>query len=132
MSNDYGTFHDNRTFLKTIDALPNLGQAKWKLTEISFNGTALGPDGKPLSETLELWMRDPVECVQELIGNPAFREVMEYAPVRETEVVDADSEDEVMGDEEEEIPDQFFEEMWSGEWWWEVQVCPCYRRGGHV
>jgi hypothetical protein len=32
--------------------------------------------GKLRTEILHLWKRDPVECIRELIGNPAFREKM--------------------------------------------------------
>jgi len=35
-----------------------------------------------LHEDIELWMRDPVECVKDLIGNPLFHDHMVYAPVR--------------------------------------------------
>ena len=36
------------------------------------DGDHVGDDGKMMSEDLELWMQDPVECVKELVGNPAF------------------------------------------------------------
>lgn len=39
-----------------------------------------GIDGVVMVEEVELWYRDPVECVKELIGNPLFREKMMYAP----------------------------------------------------
>ena len=32
-------------------------------------------DGETTTEDLELWMRDPVECVKEMIENPAFKGV---------------------------------------------------------
>ncbi|KAG8912619.1 hypothetical protein FRC01_004991, partial [Tulasnella sp. 417] len=111
-SSAFKTFHDNHSFLKTIDSLPGLGQAGWKHVEISIAGNVAGPDGQPLNETVELWMRDPVECVAELIGNPTFRDTMQYSPIQETEADD---------DSFEEEPDRFFEEMWSGDWWWQVQ-----------
>lgn len=31
-------------------------------------------------EEVELWYRDPVECVRELIGNPLFDGKLAYAP----------------------------------------------------
>jgi hypothetical protein len=31
-------------------------------------------------EKLELWRRDPVECVKELLGNPALKNHMKYTP----------------------------------------------------
>lgn len=48
----------------------------------SITGDTLGEDGDALTEQLDLWRRNPVECIQELIGNPAFREVMQYSPER--------------------------------------------------
>ncbi|KAG9030543.1 hypothetical protein FS837_003250 [Tulasnella sp. UAMH 9824] len=111
-SSAFNTFHDNRSFLKTIDSLPELGQAKWRHIEITVDGNVTGPDGRLMSETVELWMRDPVECVAELIGNPTFRDAMHYTPIQEM-AVDNDG----IGEE----PDRFFEEMWSGDWWWQVQ-----------
>ncbi|KAI6016622.1 hypothetical protein BKA83DRAFT_4473351 [Pisolithus microcarpus] len=44
-------------------------------------------------DDLELWVRDPVACIRELIGNPAFHGEIAYAP----------------------------EKMWTGDWWWETQ-----------
>ncbi|KAI9463425.1 hypothetical protein HD554DRAFT_2206419 [Boletus coccyginus] len=45
------------------------------------------PDGQLNGNTntkeLELWMRDPVTCIQELIGNPTFNKTMVYAPEKE-------------------------------------------------
>ncbi|KAI9569609.1 hypothetical protein HD554DRAFT_2019877 [Boletus coccyginus] len=32
------------------------------------------------SEELELWMRDPIACIRELIDNPTFDDSMAYAP----------------------------------------------------
>lgn len=39
-------------------------------------------DGKQEVEKLELWRRDPVECIQELLGNPVFHGKTAYAPER--------------------------------------------------
>ena len=61
-----------------------------------------------MSEDLELWLRDPVECIRELIGNPAFREYISYAPER------------AYADEAGAI--RIFDEMWTADWWWEMQV----------
>ena len=42
---------------------------------------AKNPTGKVMrSKALGLWYQDPVEIVEELIGNPKFHEVMKYAP----------------------------------------------------
>ena len=33
-----------------------------------------------MTEDLEIWFRDPVDCVKELMGNPMFRDAMTYKP----------------------------------------------------
>ena len=71
-------------------------------------GELLGEDNKPIIEEHELWIRDPVECVRELIRNPAFRECMAYAP----EKTYADKHGR----------NRQYDEMWTGDWWWETQV----------
>jgi hypothetical protein len=71
-------------------------------------GELLGEDNAPIIEEHELWIRDPIECVRELIGNPAFREYMAYAP--EKAYADKNG------------GNQRYDEMWTGDWWWETQV----------
>ena len=68
-------------------------------------GNKTDEHGQQLSEDVELWRRDPVECVKELMGNPRFASCMVYAPektfnggVRE------------------------YNDMNSGDWWWSIQV----------
>ena len=68
----------------------------------------MGKDGEPIIEEHELWIHDPVECIRELIGNPAFCEYMGYAP-------------------EKAYADKYgrnrrYDEMWTGDWWWTTQV----------
>lgn len=60
---------------------------------------------------LELWKRDPIECIRELIGNPLFRDVIHYAP--EKLYVDAEGHQRMYG------------EAWTGDWWWNLQVSLC-------
>ncbi len=52
----------------------------WKLQTMKLTGDKKDADGKPLMEDLELWWHDPVEVIKDLMGNPAFCEVMKYAP----------------------------------------------------
>ena len=59
-------------------------------------------------ETLELWTRDPVECIRDLVGNPAFKNSRTYSPVRV-----------YRGDGKE---NREYSEMNTGDWWWETQV----------
>jgi Plavaka transposase len=61
-----------------------------------------------MEEDLELWFRDPVECVQELLSNPVFVEHTAFALER------------VYSDRE--GKERIFDEMWTAEWWWDTQV----------
>lgn len=61
-----------------------------------------------MHEQTELWYRDPVECVKSLIGNPGFKDYISYVPER------------VFVDDEGKV--RLFDEMWTGDWWWDTQV----------
>lgn len=76
---------------------------------MKLTGDVLDKSGNPRSEELELWRRDPVECVRELIGNPALRDDMTYAPRKIFEDMEKEQ--------------RVWEEMYTADWWWDVQVC---------
>jgi Plavaka transposase len=61
-----------------------------------------------MEENVEVWRRDPVECVKELMGNPAFKNHMSYV----AEHVYLDKGGKV----------RIFDEMWTADWWWNTQV----------
>lgn len=63
-----------------------------------------------MTEDLELWKRDPVECIKDLMSNPAFKEHMAYAPER------------VYTNAEGSEDSRIFDEMWTANWWWKIQV----------
>jgi Plavaka transposase len=66
-------------------------------------------DGEPLpTEKLELWRRDPVDCVRELLGNPGLKNYMKYAPEQVYEDLEGNT--------------RIFDEMWTANWWWDTQV----------
>ncbi|KAH9931773.1 hypothetical protein B0H21DRAFT_836254 [Amylocystis lapponica] len=99
------SFHNKRTFFQKIDTLPQ-GPA-WSCESWEVTGDELNEKGEPIVETVELWKRNTVDCIQELIGNPAFKDNMQYAP----EKLYA----------EEECKTRIFDETWTGEWWWDKQ-----------
>ncbi|CDO72062.1 hypothetical protein BN946_scf184962.g5 [Trametes cinnabarina] len=73
------SFQSNYLFYKMVDQLP--GRAvNWKLEVFEAVGDEVGEDGQPKKERVELWMRDAVHCIRELMGNPAFRDCICYAP----------------------------------------------------
>lgn len=73
-------------------------------------GDELDDDGKQRTEILELWKRDPVRCIEDLLANPSFEEHLHYEAER------------IYEDCEKTKP--LFGEMWTGEWWEETQVTP--------
>jgi Plavaka transposase len=73
-------FHNVRVLLKQIDALPD--GPNWTCTSFQIKGDLFGTDRALKTEDVELWHRDPVECVKELMGNPAFKGKQFYTPKR--------------------------------------------------
>ena len=61
-----------------------------------------------MTEKVELWQRDPVECIRELFANPAFKDKIHYKPQK---VYTNESRTE-----------RVYGEMWEGQWWWKTQV----------
>lgn len=100
------SFHNNYTLLRKIDSLPT--GPDWICEQITVEGDLKDGDGKPLRAEMELWYRDPVKCIEEIISNPAFKEFMAYAPER------------VFSDET--GNDRIYDETWTSDWWWKIQV----------
>ncbi|KAJ6456801.1 hypothetical protein C8R47DRAFT_996166 [Mycena vitilis] len=101
------SFHNNRAFLQRIDALPE--GPKWRCYPFELVGDELNADGEAKKEIVEMWCRDPVECVRELVGNPAFTEQV-YEPCRIFKKrVDG------------KYSNREFNEMWTADWWWDIQ-----------
>ncbi|KAI0357791.1 hypothetical protein OH77DRAFT_1583444 [Trametes cingulata] len=101
------SFESKYLFFKKIDALP-ASQAPWQVEVLEAVGDRLGEDGKPRTERVEVWKRDVVDCVRELMGNPLFRDAVRYAPERQ--YADAEGKTRIYGN------------MWTANWWWDVQT----------
>ena len=100
------SFHNVRSLLQLIDDLPK--GPVWSCEIMTVQGDEIGDDGKAHVEHLELWKRNPVDCIKELIGNPTFKENIKYKPYRVYE----DSEGK----------NRCWDEMATGNWWWDLQV----------
>jgi hypothetical protein len=100
------SFHNSYSYLKKIDQLPT--GPEWHCDIVTVQGDILDDNRLRMVEDLEVWFRDPVECVRELLSNPAFVDYTSFAP----ECVYSDSEGK----------ERIFDEMWTGDWWWETQV----------
>ncbi|KAG1831199.1 hypothetical protein DFJ58DRAFT_719589 [Suillus subalutaceus] len=95
----------NYTFQKKLNKLPK--GPGWTCDIVTSTGDQMDGNDEPLTEQHELWRRDPVECVRELIRNPAFKDYLGYVP----ENVFADAEGKT----------RVYDEMWMGDWWWNMQ-----------
>ena len=94
------------TFNKQVDQLPNTNA--WIYDKVTVTGDQIGEDGEYMSKDLDLWRRNPVECIQELIGNPNFKDCMRYAP--EKQYTDKTCHTRMYG------------EAWTGDLWAKGQV----------
>jgi len=100
------SFHNNYSFLQKVDRLAT--GPEWTCEIVTAHGNVVGPDGAMLTEDLELWKRNPVSCIKELIGNPAFCDHILYMPER------------VYTDKTGQ--NRIYDEMWTADWWWDTQV----------
>ncbi|KAG1902162.1 uncharacterized protein F5891DRAFT_1127781 [Suillus fuscotomentosus] len=99
------SFHNNRSFLQRVDKLPR--GPGWTCKKVTVRGNCEDDKGEMLQEDVELWSRDPVECVKELIGNLAFKEHMAYSPAKA--YADRVGQHRVI------------DEMWTADWWGKKQ-----------
>ncbi|KAK0243557.1 hypothetical protein EDD85DRAFT_919323 [Armillaria nabsnona] len=81
------SFDNKRKLFQTIDKLPT------------------GPEW---TCEVELWKRDPVACIQELIGDAHFKDYMHYTPERV--YMDGEGKSRV------------YNEMATADWWWKIQT----------
>ena len=100
------SFHNSRALLQRIDALPR--GPEWICSTFRITGDELNKNGDRRTEDIELWHRDPVECIKELISNSAFRDKLAYTPLRMYE--------------DEQRMNRIYNEMWTCDWWWNTQV----------
>ncbi|KAJ7205623.1 hypothetical protein B0H12DRAFT_1035007 [Mycena haematopus] len=101
------SFPSNRAFLKFVDSLP--AGPQWYCNPVELVGDELDADGQPRKEIVEVWYRDPVECVRELLGNPTFKK-QGYKPLRVYKSF-----------RDGRYTNREFSEMWTADWWWEIQ-----------
>ncbi|KAK0216895.1 hypothetical protein IW262DRAFT_1507425 [Armillaria fumosa] len=99
------SFENKRKLFQTIDRLPT--GPSWSCKVFEIRGDLLDEKGNPHIEEVELWKRDPVECVKELIGDARFCEHLWYAP-EHVYTNDTGS-------------SQVYSEMAMADWWWNLQ-----------
>ncbi|THG98547.1 hypothetical protein EW145_g7410 [Phellinidium pouzarii] len=100
------SFHNARKLYQIIDSLPD--STAWKCDFIKVEGDVMNLNGTPMTETYPLWRRDVIEIIQELIGNPTFRNDIAYFPERA--YTDAQG------------TCRIYDELWTADWWWDKQT----------
>jgi hypothetical protein len=93
-------WNSEHKFAAAIDSLPH--GADWRCLRHKFN-----------DEIFDIWTRNPLDCIEELLGNPKFASSLRYRPQR---VFFSPTE----GDPEK--CERVYDEMWDCEWWWDTQV----------
>ncbi|KAG1831930.1 hypothetical protein DFJ58DRAFT_848128 [Suillus subalutaceus] len=88
-----------------VDKLPH-GPA-WSCKKVSIQGNQTDENGWLLHEDVELWTRDPVECIRDLIGNPLFKEHMVYTPAQAYK--------------DHKGLHRVIDDMWTADWWCDKQ-----------
>lgn len=76
---------------------------EWTSKNVRILTKKIGVDGTRLFEDVELWKRNPVNIIQELLENPDFRNEIRYKPTK------------LYTDEEQ--TERIYNEMWTGDWW---------------
>ncbi|KAJ7057722.1 hypothetical protein C8F01DRAFT_918651, partial [Mycena amicta] len=61
------SFHNNRALLEYIKHLP--AGPKWTCRPFELTGDELDVNGEPKVEVVDLWYRDVLECIQELLSD---------------------------------------------------------------
>lgn len=59
-------------------------------------------------EEVDLWRRNPLDCIQELIGNPLFKDNIVFEPGQ------------FFTDEA--CSNRLIDEAWTANWWWKAHV----------
>jgi hypothetical protein len=100
-------FKNKQSYYRFINSLPR--GPKWSCTIMKVARDLRDEEGKPIIETLELWHHDPVEIIEDLLGNPSFLEHQAYSP---HQIYLSQNRKKCQ-----------YSEMWTVNWWWNKQVC---------
>ena len=89
-----------------MDQLPT--GPDWVCDIVKVTSDINGENGETMGEELDLWCRNPLECIQELIGNPLFKDKMVFEPAQCFT--------------NEACSNCVIDEIWTANWWWKIQV----------
>jgi hypothetical protein len=77
-------FADHRDLYATIDQTP-IGDVNWESFSLKYNAdSGIEGDRAPwMDASYAVWFRDPHAVVRNMLGNPDFKNEMDYVPYRE-------------------------------------------------
>lgn len=95
-----------RALLQDVDRLPT--SSEWFHKDLTIPSTSEGG----VDRVVDIYYRNPVDLVKELIGNPDFNQtgIMTYDPM------------EVYSENADGTRSREYDEAWTGDWWNKVQV----------
>lgn len=76
--------------------------AGWDRKKYPLQSNILDGSGNPVIETVELWKRNPMKLIKELLENPKWKDKMRYKP----HMMFADKE----------CTERIFNEQWTCDW----------------
>lgn len=81
--NDAPPFANHKDMFAAIDATP-LGDVPWQSFAMSYSGIKPQDNVPPWMTTqYDVWYRDPLELVRNMLANPAFDGEIEFSPYRD-------------------------------------------------
>lgn len=103
---DAPPFVNHKDMYATIDATP-LGDIPWKSVSMRYNGIKPQQHVPPwMDATYDVWYRDPLRIVRDMLANPVFDGETEFAPYRD-----------YMTDDK-----RYWKNFMSGDWAWNQAV----------
>jgi Plavaka transposase len=110
---DSPPFATHNDLYDTIDASP-LGDVPWQSFTVNYTGQRPERGRIPpwMGAEFEVWFRDPLTIVHNLLANPEFDRQFDYTPMQEFMASDSDSE----------ADNRRFKNFFSGDWVWEQAV----------
>lgn len=100
-------FADAKDLYNVIDSIP-LGDAPWHSFSAKYTGTMPEIDVPAwMNATYDVWCRNPLDVVRNLLSNPDFKDEFDYAPYREYDTNHS----------------QQYHNLMSGNWAWRHAVC---------
>ncbi|EIW82031.1 hypothetical protein CONPUDRAFT_152917 [Coniophora puteana RWD-64-598 SS2] len=100
---DHPPFANHTDMYKTIDTI-RAGEVPWESFMMSYKGPRPAHDVPPwMDQTYDVWFCDPQTIIKNMLGNPDFKDSMDYTPYREFDVLGS----------------RRWEDMFSGDWAWD-------------